>query len=150
MKLFEWRITRIRVTPARLIGYVQAAGGEEVVKEAIVRYWISNPQQQARLTAQRVKEICKGGCTKLSPTEAGLKLPMSLMPIRAPQPSRGQRGRSNGPEARGAEGQSRCAPFPSRVSPHGGRAPLAGSLAIHCGRPKARQRSELKRSASTV
>jgi hypothetical protein len=57
IKLFEWRITRIRATPARLIGYVQAADAEQAVKEAIARYGIDNPQEQARLAAQRVKEI---------------------------------------------------------------------------------------------
>jgi hypothetical protein len=46
-KLFEWRITRIRATPARLIGYVQAADAEQAVKEAIARYGIDNPQEQA-------------------------------------------------------------------------------------------------------
>jgi hypothetical protein len=56
-KLYEWRITRIRSTPAVLIGYVQAPDAEQAVKEAIVRYGISNPQEQARLAAQRVKEI---------------------------------------------------------------------------------------------
>jgi hypothetical protein len=50
-------ITRIRSTPAVLIGYVQAPDAEQAVKEAIVRYGISNPQEQARLAAQRVKEI---------------------------------------------------------------------------------------------
>ena len=57
IKLFEWRITRIRATPARLIGYVQAPDAEQAVKEAIARYGIDNPQEQARLAAQRVKEI---------------------------------------------------------------------------------------------
>ena len=40
IKLFEWRITRIRATPARLIGYVQAPDAEQAVKEAIARYGI--------------------------------------------------------------------------------------------------------------
>ena len=47
--LFEWRITRIRATPARLIGYVQAPDAEQAVKEAIAQYGIDNPQEQARL-----------------------------------------------------------------------------------------------------
>jgi hypothetical protein len=42
---------------ARLIGYVQAPDAEQAVKEAIARYGIDNPQEQARLAAQRVKEI---------------------------------------------------------------------------------------------
>jgi hypothetical protein len=56
-KLFEWRVTRIRATPARLIGYVQAPDAEKAAKEAIAWYGIDNPQEQARLAAQRVKEI---------------------------------------------------------------------------------------------
>jgi hypothetical protein len=56
-KLYEWRITRIRSTPARFIGYVQAPDAEQAVKEAIAQFGISNPQEQARLAAQRVKEI---------------------------------------------------------------------------------------------
>jgi hypothetical protein len=34
-KLFEWRVIRIKGTPARLIGYVQARDAEQAVKEAI-------------------------------------------------------------------------------------------------------------------
>ena len=34
-----------------------APDAEQAVKEAIARYGISNPQQQVRLAAQRVKEI---------------------------------------------------------------------------------------------
>jgi hypothetical protein len=56
-KLFEWRVIKILSTPARLIGYVQAADAEQAVKEAIARYGIDNPNEQARLAAQRVKEI---------------------------------------------------------------------------------------------
>ena len=56
-KLFEWRVIKIRSTAARLIGYVQAADAEQAVKEAIARYGIDNPEEQARLAAQRVKEI---------------------------------------------------------------------------------------------
>jgi hypothetical protein len=56
-KLFEWRITRIRATPARLIGYVKAPDAEQAVKEAIARYGIDNPQGPRRwgftLTATR-------------------------------------------------------------------------------------------------
>ena len=56
-KLFEWRVIHIKSTPARLIGYVQAPDAVQAVKEAIARYGIDNPQEQARLAAQRVKEI---------------------------------------------------------------------------------------------
>jgi hypothetical protein len=40
-----------------LVGYVEAEDAEAAVKEAIARYGISNPHEQARLAAQRVKEI---------------------------------------------------------------------------------------------
>jgi hypothetical protein len=56
-RTYKWRITRIRSTPARFIGYVQAPDAEQAVKEAIARYGISNPHAQARLAAQCVKEI---------------------------------------------------------------------------------------------
>jgi hypothetical protein len=36
---------------------VQAPDTAQAIKEAIARYGISNPQVQARLAAQRVKEI---------------------------------------------------------------------------------------------
>jgi hypothetical protein len=58
-KLYEWRITRIRSSPAALIGYVQAPDVEQAIKEAIAKYEISNPHAQARLAAQRVKEIAE-------------------------------------------------------------------------------------------
>jgi hypothetical protein len=53
-KLYEWRITRIRSTPAALIGYVQAPDAEPRKPS---RDTGSATQQQARLAAQRVKEI---------------------------------------------------------------------------------------------
>ena len=56
-KLYEWRITRIRSTPAAFVGYVRAPDADQAVKEAIVKYEISNPHQQARLAAQQAKEI---------------------------------------------------------------------------------------------
>jgi hypothetical protein len=40
-----------------LIGYVEAEDAEAAVNEAIARYGISNPHEQVRLAAQRVKEI---------------------------------------------------------------------------------------------
>ena len=55
-KLYEWRITLIRATPAAFIGYVQAPDADQAIKEAIAKYEISN-LVQARLAAQRVKEI---------------------------------------------------------------------------------------------
>ena len=56
-KLYEWRITRIRATPAAFIGYVQAPDADQAIKEAIAKFEISIPHVQTRLAAQRVKEI---------------------------------------------------------------------------------------------
>jgi hypothetical protein len=56
-KLFQWRITRIRATPAALIGYVNAPDAEQAIKEAIREFGITDPEQQRRLAAQPVKEI---------------------------------------------------------------------------------------------
>jgi hypothetical protein len=55
-KMYEWRIIRIRSTPAALIGYVQAPDADQAIEEAIAKYEIK-PHEQARLAAQRVKEI---------------------------------------------------------------------------------------------
>jgi hypothetical protein len=60
-KLYEWRITRIRSTPAAFIGYVQASDAEQAVKEAIAKYEISKPHEQPRLAAQRGKRSVKSG-----------------------------------------------------------------------------------------
>jgi hypothetical protein len=57
IKLYEWRVVSIKSTPATVIGYYQAADAEEAIKQAIVEREISDPQQQAGLAAQRVKEI---------------------------------------------------------------------------------------------
>jgi len=53
----EWRITRIRSTPAVLIGHVEAPDAEQAIKEAIRKYEITSPQEQERLAAQRVREV---------------------------------------------------------------------------------------------
>jgi len=56
-KLFEWRVTRIRSTPAAFIGYVEAPNAEQAIEMAISRYGIKSPHEQARLSAQRVREV---------------------------------------------------------------------------------------------
>ena len=61
-KLYEWRITRIRGTPAAFIGYVEAPDAEQAIQAAISRYEISSPHEQARLAAQRVREVGSTGC----------------------------------------------------------------------------------------
>jgi hypothetical protein len=55
--LYEWRITRIRSTPAVLIGHVEAPDADQAIKEAIRRYEITSPHEQARLAALRVREV---------------------------------------------------------------------------------------------
>jgi hypothetical protein len=57
MKMYEWRITRIRSTPATLIGHVEAPDAEQAIKEPILQFGIADPEQQKRLAEQPVKEI---------------------------------------------------------------------------------------------
>ena len=57
IKLFEWRVIKIRSTPAALVGYFTAANADDAIKRAIAEREISSPHEQARLAAQRVKEI---------------------------------------------------------------------------------------------
>jgi hypothetical protein len=47
----------LRSSPAAFIGYVEAPDADQAIKEAIEQFRISSPHQQARLAAQRVKEI---------------------------------------------------------------------------------------------
>jgi hypothetical protein len=54
---YEWRITRIRSTPAVLIGHVQAPDADQAIQEAIRKYEITSPQEQERLAAQRLREV---------------------------------------------------------------------------------------------
>jgi hypothetical protein len=56
-KTYEWRITRVRATPAALIGYVEAPDAERAIEEAIRAFGIIDPEQQKRLAALPVKEI---------------------------------------------------------------------------------------------
>jgi hypothetical protein len=56
-KMYEWRITRIRSTPAALVGYVEAPDAERAIEEAIRAFGITDPEQQKRLAALPVKEI---------------------------------------------------------------------------------------------
>ena len=55
--MYEWRITRIRSTPAALIGYVEAPDAEQAIEEAIRAFGITDAEQQKRLAALPVKEI---------------------------------------------------------------------------------------------
>jgi hypothetical protein len=57
IKLFEWRVIKIRSTPAALVGYFTAADADQAIKAAIGRYEINDPHQQAKVAAQKVREI---------------------------------------------------------------------------------------------
>jgi hypothetical protein len=54
-KLFRWRITRLKASPAALIGYVEAADEEQAIRTAIREFEITNPEHQKRLVAQRAE-----------------------------------------------------------------------------------------------
>ena len=54
IKLFEWRVIKIRSTPATLIGYFTAANADDAIKRAIVERKISDPLAQSRLAGQKV------------------------------------------------------------------------------------------------
>jgi hypothetical protein len=43
-KLFRWRISRIRSTPAVEIGTVEAPDAEQAIEEAIKEFGITNPR----------------------------------------------------------------------------------------------------------
>jgi hypothetical protein len=47
--LYRWRITRLRASPAALIGYVEAPDAEQAIRE------FTNPEHQKRLVAQRAE-----------------------------------------------------------------------------------------------
>jgi hypothetical protein len=51
-EMYEWRITRIRSTPATLIGHVEAPDAEQAIKEAIRLFGIADPEQHKRLAAR--------------------------------------------------------------------------------------------------
>jgi hypothetical protein len=54
-KLFRWRISRIRSTPAVEIETVEAPDADSAIKEAIEHYQITNRVHQERLVARRLK-----------------------------------------------------------------------------------------------
>ena len=57
IKLFEWRVIRIKKTPAELVGYFTAANANDAIKRAIVEREISDQLTQSRRAAQKVREI---------------------------------------------------------------------------------------------
>ena len=54
-KLYRWRITRIKASPAALIGWVEAPDAEQAIRAAIREFEITNPEHQKRLVAQRME-----------------------------------------------------------------------------------------------
>jgi len=51
----SWLVTRIKGTPAAVVGYVEAADADSAIKAAIERFEITDPEQQRRLAARPVK-----------------------------------------------------------------------------------------------
>jgi len=50
-----WEISRIKGTPAAILGRIEAPDSEGAIKKWIETYDISDPQQQQRLVARLVK-----------------------------------------------------------------------------------------------
>jgi hypothetical protein len=50
-----WEISRIKGTPAAILGRINAPDAETAVKEWIEKFGITDPEQQERLVARSVK-----------------------------------------------------------------------------------------------
>jgi hypothetical protein len=50
-----WEVSRIKGTPAAILGRIKATDAETAVKEWIENFGITDPEQQARLVARPVK-----------------------------------------------------------------------------------------------
>jgi hypothetical protein len=50
----EWRIIRVKGSPAAYVGHVHAADEKDAIRKAIHELNIFNPEDQKRLVAQRV------------------------------------------------------------------------------------------------
>ena len=50
-----WEISRIKFTPAAVLGRINAPDAESAVKEWIEKFNITNEEHQQRLVARRVK-----------------------------------------------------------------------------------------------
>jgi hypothetical protein len=55
--LYEWRIIRLKKSPAALVGYVNAPDQEQAIKRAIEVFGISDPVRQSRLSAYKIREV---------------------------------------------------------------------------------------------
>jgi len=49
-----WAISRIKGTPAAVLGHVEAPDAESAIKAAIEKFAITDPEQQKRLAARPV------------------------------------------------------------------------------------------------
>jgi hypothetical protein len=54
VKEYEWRITRIKSSPAAYYGTFIATDADSAIKQAIKEFEITNSEHQERLVAQRV------------------------------------------------------------------------------------------------
>ena len=50
-----WEISRIKGTPAAILGRIKAPTAESAIKEWIEKFGITDPEQQRRLVARPVK-----------------------------------------------------------------------------------------------
>ena len=56
--MFVWEISRLTGTPARVLGSVEAPDDQEqAIRAGIERFEITNPAQQARLSARKVRPV---------------------------------------------------------------------------------------------
>jgi hypothetical protein len=54
-KVYRWRISRIRGTPAQFIGFVDASDEASAIKKAVEEFQITDPEKKRRLVAQWVR-----------------------------------------------------------------------------------------------
>jgi hypothetical protein len=54
-KEYHWNVYRLRGTPARFVGIVEAPDEATAIKKAIEEFKITDPAMQKRLLAQRVR-----------------------------------------------------------------------------------------------
>ena len=50
-----WEISRIKGTPAAILGRIKAPDADSAIKEWIEKFDITDPEQQSRLVARPVK-----------------------------------------------------------------------------------------------
>ena len=55
VRLRTWEISRIKGTPAAILGRVEARDAEDAIKKAIEEFGITDPEHQKRLVARAVR-----------------------------------------------------------------------------------------------